>query len=87
MSHQTVPCQRDGCATEFTVEGGQESARCPSCGKEHTAPWDQYDAGNEASAATDSATVATDGAGDVRVESGGVEVTITIDVRPVGGGA
>jgi uncharacterized Zn ribbon protein len=83
VSHQTVPCQRDGCSNEFTVDDGQESARCPSCGKEHAAPWDQYDAGGEASAAT----VATDGAGDVRVESDGVEVTITIDVRPAGGGA
>jgi hypothetical protein len=65
VSHQTIPCQRDGCTTEFTVEDGQESARCPSCGKEHAAPWEQYD-------------------GDA-AEGGGVRVTVTIDVQPLGG--
>lgn len=75
MTHRGVPCQRDGCGNEFTVEHGQESARCPSCGKEHTPPWDQYDDNASGSGA------------DVHVEGDGVQVTITIDVQPVGSGA
>lgn len=82
MSHQSVPCQREGCSTEFTVEDGQESARCPSCGKEHSAPWDQYDAPTDAT--TDAGEAGP--SRDVRVDTDGVRVTITIDVRPIAGG-
>jgi len=40
MSHTDVRCQRAGCGNTFTVDDAQESARCPSCGEQHTPPWD-----------------------------------------------
>jgi len=41
MTSVTVECERDDCPQTFTVDDGQDSARCPSCGTKHTPPWNE----------------------------------------------
>lgn len=54
MPTSEIECRRDGCSNTFRV-GGEETARCPACGTEHSAPWphQQSDSSREADSSTE----------------------------------
>jgi hypothetical protein len=69
-----IACTREGCENTFRV-GGEESARCPVCGEEHTAPWPHDEEPDDPSESRDTDTTTL-------TAPAGATVRITIEIEP-----